>query len=48
MYNKNIVLTNDEVVEFVRRRIGLGLEPEAICEEMMSTCLAPDCQMGGK
>jgi len=41
------VLTNEEVVEFVRRRIGLGLEPEAICEEMMSTCLAPDCQMGG-
>lgn len=26
------VLTNEEVVEFVRRRIGLGLEPEAICE----------------
>jgi protein phosphatase 2C family protein 2/3 len=41
------VLTNEEVVEFVRRRIGLGLEPEAICEELMSTCLAPDCQMGG-
>lgn len=34
-------------MEFVRRRIGLGVEPEAICEELMSTCLAPDCQMGG-
>jgi protein phosphatase 2C family protein 2/3 len=41
------VVTNEEAVEFVRRRIGLGLEPEVICEEIMSNCLAPDCQMGG-
>lgn len=41
------VVTNDEAVEFVRRRIGLGLEPEVICEELMGSCLAPDCQMGG-
>jgi len=41
------VVTNEEAVEFVRRRLGLGLEPEVICEEIMSNCLAPDCQMGG-
>lgn len=41
------VLTNEEVLEFVRRRIGLGLSPEQICEELMTRCLAPDCQMGG-
>ncbi|RUS82462.1 hypothetical protein EGW08_009768 [Elysia chlorotica] len=38
------VLTNQEVVEFVRNRIAQRME---ICEELMTRCLAPDCQAGG-
>ncbi|ELU07597.1 hypothetical protein CAPTEDRAFT_117783 [Capitella teleta] len=41
------VLTNQEVVEFVRARVADKMEPEIICEELMMRCLAPDCQMGG-
>lgn len=41
------VLSNEEVIEFCRKRIGMGLYPEEICEELMTHCLAPDCQMGG-
>lgn len=41
------VLTSEEVSDFVRKRIGAGMEPEEICEELMDKCLAPDCQMGG-
>lgn len=41
------VLSNEEVVEFVRIRIADQMEPEQICEELMTRCLAPDCQMGG-
>lgn len=41
------VMTNEEVVEFVRMRIGSGMDPEDICEDLMTCCLAPDCQMGG-
>lgn len=41
------VMTNDEVVEFVRTRIAALMEPEQICEELMTRCLAPDCQTGG-
>lgn len=41
------VLTNEEVVDFVRTRIAEGMLPEIICEELMTRCLAPDCQMGG-
>ncbi|XP_054724367.1 probable protein phosphatase 2C T23F11.1 [Uloborus diversus] len=41
------VMTNDEVVDFVRTRISAKMEPEQICEELMTRCLAPDCQMGG-
>lgn len=41
------VLSNEEVVEFIRSRIALKMEPEHICEELMTRCLAPDCQMGG-
>jgi protein phosphatase 2C family protein 2/3 len=41
------VVTNEEAVEFVRRRLSMRQEPETICEELMTTCLAPDCQMGG-
>ncbi|KAI0228535.1 putative protein phosphatase 2C T23F11.1 [Lamellibrachia satsuma] len=41
------VLSNQEVVDFVRGRIANKIEPETICEELMMRCLAPDCQMGG-
>lgn len=40
------VMTNEEVVEFVRRRLLYRLEPVLICEELITRCLAPDCQMG--
>ena len=41
----NIVF--QEVVNFVRLRLSQGMEPEDICEDLMTRCLAPDCQMGG-
>lgn len=41
------VLSNEEVIDFIRRRIAEKMEPEEICEQLMTTCLAPDCQMGG-
>uniref|UniRef100_A0A0R3RIH7 protein-serine/threonine phosphatase n=1 Tax=Elaeophora elaphi TaxID=1147741 RepID=A0A0R3RIH7_9BILA len=41
------VMSNQEVVEFCRERLAAGCEPEAVCEELLSRCLAPDCQMGG-
>lgn len=41
------VLSNQEVVDFITTRIGQAMEPEDICEELMSRCLSPDCQMGG-
>ncbi|XP_076352420.1 putative protein phosphatase 2C T23F11.1 isoform X2 [Tachypleus tridentatus] len=41
------VMSNEEVVAFVRTRIAKKMEPEHICEELMTCCLAPDCQMGG-
>jgi protein phosphatase 2C family protein 2/3 len=41
------VLSNQEVVDFVIRRLGGGAEPEDICEELMTRCLAADCSMGG-
>lgn len=41
------VMSNEEVVSFVRSRIASGMEPEDICENLMNICLAPDCQMAG-
>lgn len=41
------VLSNEEVLEFVRSRIAQQISPEIICEQLMTRCLAPDCQMGG-
>ncbi|XP_017058922.1 probable protein phosphatase 2C T23F11.1 [Drosophila ficusphila] len=41
------VMTSAEVGQFVRRRICEGLEPQAICEDLMNSCLSPDGQMGG-
>ncbi|CAG2115772.1 unnamed protein product [Medioppia subpectinata] len=40
-------MTNEEVVAFIRMRIAAKMEPQLICEELMTRCLAPDCQMGG-
>uniref|UniRef100_U5EXW4 protein-serine/threonine phosphatase n=1 Tax=Corethrella appendiculata TaxID=1370023 RepID=U5EXW4_9DIPT len=41
------VLTNQEVIDFVRLQISQGLYIEEICENLMTRCLSPDCQMGG-
>lgn len=41
------VMSNKEVVSYVRENIANGLEPEEICENLMMRCLAPDCQMAG-
>lgn len=41
------VLTNEEVLDFVRDQIGDGLTPEIICENLMTRCLAPDSLMSG-
>eukprot|EP00093_Oithona_nana_P011246 11246.XXX_277455_276008_1 [CDS] Oithona nana genome sequencing. len=41
------VLSNQEVADFIIKRISLGLEPEIICEELMTRCLASDSTMGG-
>lgn len=40
------VMTNEEVIEFCRRRLVHHMPPVAICEELITRCLAPDCQMG--
>ena len=41
------VMTNEEVVAFVRSSIANGVDPKDICESLMTRCLAPDCEMGG-
>jgi len=41
------VLSNDEALKFVRTRVAQQMPPEQICEELMTRCLAPNCQMGG-
>ncbi|KAH8234988.1 hypothetical protein KR032_007147 [Drosophila birchii] len=41
------VMTSSEVGQFVRSRIAEGLQPEVICEELMSNCLAPRLQEVG-
>ncbi|CAG9819555.1 unnamed protein product [Phaedon cochleariae] len=41
------VMSNQEVVSFVRENIAQGMDPEDICENLMMRCLAPDCQMAG-
>ncbi|XP_059485252.1 probable protein phosphatase 2C T23F11.1 isoform X2 [Neocloeon triangulifer] len=41
------VMGREEVCDFVRLRLSTGMEPEIICEELMTRCLAPDCHMGG-
>lgn len=39
------VLSNEDVLDFVKRQIAQGLYPEEICENLMTKCLAPDCQV---
>lgn len=41
------VMTNQEVVDFVRVKLAEKRDPQSICEELLTRCLAPDCQMGG-
>lgn len=41
------VMSNEEVIEFVRVRLADKMEPEVVCEELMTRCLAPDASMGG-
>ncbi|KAE8259823.1 hypothetical protein A4X13_0g748 [Tilletia indica] len=40
-------LSNQQVVDFVRRGIASGKELTKICEEAMERCLAPDTDLGG-
>ncbi|KAI5719138.1 hypothetical protein M8J76_005717 [Diaphorina citri] len=41
------VMSNEDVVAFVRLKIGEAMEPEKICEELMTRCLAPDRELCG-
>ncbi|KAL4402689.1 Protein phosphatase 2C 2 [Malassezia pachydermatis] len=40
-------LTNQQVVDIVRRGIANGLELETITEDILDRCLAPDAEVGG-
>ena len=40
-------LSNQQVVDFVRRSIANGKECTEICEAVMDKCLAPDSEIGG-
>lgn len=39
------VLSNENVTDFVCKEIAQGRYPEEICENLMTKCLAPDCQV---
>lgn len=41
------VMTNQEVVGFIRPRLSHGVSPAKVCEELMMRCLAPDCHANG-
>lgn len=41
------VLSNDDVVKLVLRKMAKGQLPEQICEELMTECLSPDLLMTG-
>ncbi|EDW30116.1 GL22499 [Drosophila persimilis] len=36
------VMSNQEVCDFVRKRLAAGMTPECICEELLNSCLATD------
>lgn len=40
------VMTNEEVIEFVRPRIAEAKSVEEICEDLLAHCLAPDTAAG--
>ena len=40
-------LSNQQVVDFVRRSLSQGKECKEICELIMDKCLAPDSEIGG-
>lgn len=40
-------LSNQQVTDFVRRRVAMGKAMQEICEELMDRCLAPDSEIGG-
>jgi protein phosphatase 2C family protein 2/3 len=40
-------MTNDQVVEYIRKRIAGGQSLGEICENIMENCLASDSDMGG-
>jgi len=41
------VMSNQEVIDYCRDRLAVGMETEMVCEELLTRCLAPDSQMGG-
>ncbi|XP_017138635.1 probable protein phosphatase 2C T23F11.1 [Drosophila miranda] len=41
------VMSNQEVCDFVRKRIAAGMTPECICEELLNSCLAADFNITG-
>ncbi|KAL5963774.1 putative protein phosphatase 2C [Taenia solium] len=41
------VMTNQEVISFVRSRLADGRSLDLICEELMMHCLAPNCSPNG-
>ncbi|VDO03738.1 unnamed protein product [Rodentolepis nana] len=41
------VMTNQEVISYVRSRLANGKSPDNICEELMMHCLAPNCNPNG-
>eukprot|EP00731_Ephydatia_muelleri_P038107 Em0655g6a len=41
------VMSNKEVVDFVRQKISEQMKPAQICESILDHCLAPDCRLGG-
>ena len=41
------VMSNKEVVDFVRQKISQQIKPAEICESILNHCLAPDCRLGG-
>ncbi|CAI2347421.1 unnamed protein product [Caenorhabditis sp. 36 PRJEB53466] len=41
------VMTNQEVVDVVREKLAEKRDPQSICEDLLTRCLAPDSQMGG-
>ncbi|CAH8832337.1 unnamed protein product [Trichobilharzia szidati] len=41
------VMTNQEVISFIRLRLSYGMAPSKVCEELMMRCLAPDCHTNG-